>query len=107
MISEGDVSNSWEKLGYTQSSNLDITASRYNFTDNTPVTGINSYRLEMLDINGKSVYSDTVKVEVKPNRNMAYQNVPNPFADNTTITYEVTEKTLVKIVISRMARACR
>ena len=94
------AANSWEKIGYTQSSNLDITASRYNFTDNTPVTGINSYRLEMRDINGKSVYSDTVKVEVKPNRNMAYQNVPNPFADNTTITYEVTEKTLVKIVIS-------
>jgi hypothetical protein len=89
----------WEKIGNVKSAIGGISGNNYSFNDYKPVTGVNYYRLKIVDIDGKYVYSDIVNVELKPNKNVVYQNVPNPFSNATTIRYEIAEKDLVKIVV--------
>ncbi len=91
--------NKWVKIGFIQSAGGSLAENDYFFSDYLPVTALNFYRLKIVDIDGKYVYSDIINVEVKPNKNVVYQNVPNAFSGITTIRYEVADKTLVKITV--------
>jgi hypothetical protein len=95
---EKKIANRWEEMGYIQSTG-DLQKSKYFFNDYRTVKGSNYYRLKVVDIMNKFVYSDTLDVELQTNKNTIYQNVPNPFISITTIPYEVAEKALVKIII--------
>ena len=90
----------WEKIGSVQSTVGSSGENNYFFSDYLPMTGLNHYRLKVVDVESKFAYSDIVNVELKTNKNLVYQNVPNPFYNMTTIRYEVAEKALVKIIIS-------
>jgi Leucine-rich repeat (LRR) protein len=60
-------------------------ANNYTFTDNSPVNGINYYRLKSVDIDGAFTYSKVVSVQLTINKNklLVY---PNPSRDNILIT---------------------
>ena len=55
------AANTWQKIGHIQSA-----AERYRqslwFMDNPPVTGSNYYRLNIVGVEGKVVYSDIIKL---------------------------------------------
>jgi hypothetical protein len=91
--------NSWGKIGFMKSTGGSLENNDYFFGDNKPVTGVNFYRLKIVDIDGKYVYSDIISFELKPTKNVVYQNVPNAFTDITTIRYEMDEKAPVKIIV--------
>ena len=95
--------NTWVKIGYIQSAGGSLADNDYFFSDYLPVTGLNFYRLKIVDVDGKYVYSDIINVELKANKNVVYQNVPNPFTNITTIRYEVADKALVKIMVYNAA----
>lgn len=64
------------------------TATRqYSFTDVSPASGLNYYRLKMVDLDGQYKYSGiiTIRTGVKEARITAS---PNPFTDHVVITIE-------------------
>jgi K+-transporting ATPase c subunit len=97
------TANTWEKMGSVQSTRGSLGENSYFFSDYLPVTGSNYYRLKIVDTESNFVYSHIVNVELKANKIVVYQNVPNPFYNTTTIRYDVVEKGPVKIMVYNTA----
>jgi hypothetical protein len=60
----------------------------YGFTDETPLGGINYYRLNMVDRDGKAEYSSVEKVVFK--RDVSIQAIPNPTQGPLTVVLNAT-----------------
>jgi hypothetical protein len=60
-------------------------ASAYSFWDEQPVTGINYYRLKMLDSKGTYSYSSTVSAVVRKGTGFVLQAFPNPASGSVTV----------------------
>src|SRR5690606_17378627 len=59
-------------------------ASRYTYTDYNAMTGINYYRLRMIESNGSATYSETVTALVKSG-GFEVQAFPNPVSHDLTV----------------------
>jgi len=59
---------------------------QYSFTDSKPATGMNYYRLKMVDRDGVSTYSIVIPVNFPADRLNAVNLYPNPVADRLHIT---------------------
>jgi hypothetical protein len=67
-------------------------ASTYSYWDQTPVTGVNYYRLKMVDAAGTSNYSQVVTATVKSG-SFLVEAYPNPVQDVLTVkAYGTTDK---------------
>jgi polyhydroxybutyrate depolymerase len=64
--------------------NVDIT-QQYTFTDRQPPAGINYYRLKQVDEDGRSVFSNIIKVSFAPGK-LFYSLYPNPASGIIHIT---------------------
>jgi hypothetical protein len=74
----------WDVLGTIAAKGNSSVAVHYSYTDAGPASGINEYRLQSVDRDGKSTYS-----EVKTVRNGLVGNVsifPNPAKDYVNVT---------------------
>ncbi|MDQ6843545.1 MAG: PKD domain-containing protein, partial [Bacteroidota bacterium] len=91
--------SSWNKIGFVPVSALQAATNYYRLNDLDPLKGLNYYRLKIIDIDGKFVYSNIISFELWPAQNQAYQNFPNPFSTGTNIKYEISEKAPVRILI--------
>jgi hypothetical protein len=65
--------------------------SSYTLWDETPVNGVNYYRVKMTDASGNSSYSQTVTATVKANGSFRIQAYPNPVKDMLTVTAQGTD----------------
>ncbi len=77
----------WNEIGFVDSKSPagnSNTRLEYDFTDVTPLTGSNLYRLKQLDFDGKVEYSSVRRL------NFSHENpvtvYPNPAKDNITLT---------------------
>jgi hypothetical protein len=77
-----------------------LTGSKYEFTDTKPFEGRNFYRLNMVDVNGKSAYSDVVVLSVKSSAGLSLTASPNPV--NQTLNVSVNGKIDGKATIQIM-----
>ena len=84
----------FSSIGNVKAAGNSFTPTNYSFTDKTPVTGTNYYRLKMVDINGKFSYSKTIPVKMGNVNSLKLY--PNP-AKNTL--YIHAEMTNVKALI--------
>ncbi len=77
--------NRFEALGKVNAASL-AGIQNYNFTDMSPITGNNFYRLVMTDIDGKFSSSNIILVEgnEKPNSLFAY---PNPVINQSILQF--------------------
>ncbi len=91
--------NTWNRIGFIPATNGGLVSNKYAFTDSSPVIGSNYYRLKIIDIDGKFVYSYIISFEVNSRKNLIYQNFPNPFSKFTTIKFEIAQRNSVKIVV--------
>ncbi len=57
----------------------------YYFNDNSPVNGINYYRLKQVDIDGNFKYSNIARIEMI--KNSSIQLYPNPAADHAELVF--------------------
>jgi hypothetical protein len=66
------------------------TTASYEFTDGSPLTGVNYYRLKSIGISGEIKYSKTVNVNFKKSTNLLTIS-PNPVSANHGITVNVND----------------
>ncbi len=62
----------------------------YGFTDNTPLTGLNYYRIKQVDKSGKTTYGNVVSINFTSKDN-ALKLFPNPAKDNVTLSFYTKE----------------
>ena len=86
--------NNFFNLGNAAAKNFSVK-NTYTVTDIKPLSGINFYRLKVIDLNGTFKYSNTIKI------NFDYQQMvsllPNP-AHNFIVLKGITDKSFVKII---------
>jgi hypothetical protein len=77
----------FSSLGQVAAATSTQTTLQYSYTDASPASGINYYRLKMVDKDGQYKYSGiiTIRTDAKGNRVSAS---PNPFTDHVVITIE-------------------
>jgi len=61
-------------------------ASSYSFWDQTPVTGVNYYRLKLMTASGASSYSKVVTATVSEAGSFNVEVYPNPVSDQLTVS---------------------
>ncbi|HTE23355.1 T9SS type A sorting domain-containing protein [Flavitalea sp.] len=86
LIERSNDGSSWNQVGQVKASGNSSITVKYNFSDLTKVNGVAYYRLKMVDLDNKFVYSD-----VKSIRSSASASVkvfPNPASDYATITLD-------------------
>jgi len=76
------------------------TASNYTYWDETPVNGINYYRLKMVDAAGNFNYSRTVSATAKISGVFAVQAYPNPVSEILTVVARGTKTEKATLLIS-------
>ncbi len=92
----------WATLGSVASLKMAMQ-NQYTFEDNMPLQGMNLYRLRITSEIGSVVYSDIAKVQFESSGNRVYQNVPNPFRNQTVIRLDITQQSRVKVLVFNTA----
>lgn len=74
-------------------------------TDNKGATGNDSMQINVTKavLASNFINADITNAESKTNKNVVYQNFPNPVINTTTIRYEISEKAPVKIIVFNAA----
>lgn len=82
-----NVERSIDGRTFTQIGSVKATgkAGSYNFNDDKAVTGINYYRVQAMELDGKSSYSKVVSATVEQGGAIDMQAFPNPTTDNVTV----------------------
>jgi hypothetical protein len=94
------IEHSTDGIHFSSLGQVAATAStptrQYAFVDVSPASGVNYYRLKMVDNDGKYNYSGmlTIRTDVKGFRVSA---TPNPFKDHVVITIESTTDEMVQL----------
>ncbi|NJO24551.1 MAG: T9SS type A sorting domain-containing protein [Bacteroidia bacterium] len=81
-IERSATGNNFELIGGVSVSGR----SDYSFTDKTPATGINYYRLKFTESNGQTSYSKTITAEIHTPAVALKSIKPNPFMDRIEAT---------------------
>lgn len=72
----------WQPITAVQARNLP-DLQRYEWTDNTPLKGMNHYRLRMINYNGNTIkYSDTRRVTLSGTSDPSFVVLQNPIREN-------------------------
>lgn len=79
----------WSKVGFVEGNGTTNAPKDYSFIDKNLSAGKYSYRLKMIDRDGKFSYSQEVEIAVGgvPKVFVLEQNYPNPFNPSTTIGF--------------------
>lgn len=64
-IERSEDSRNFSAIGQLNSNKINESRKNYNFSDNTPINGINFYRLAMVDLNGAKEYSKIISATNK------------------------------------------
>ncbi len=75
----------FSSIGHVNASGFSSTEVKYNFTDATPIPGVNYYRLVMIDKDGSSAYSKIVSITNKINHSIDIKHI-DLFARSNTMS---------------------
>jgi len=92
----------WETLDFVPGRGTTSSPQTYRFTDDRlPFTATEGlYRLRQVDTDGTATLSEEVRIaRGAPDRLILHGNFPNPFADQTTLRYELLEPATVQLVV--------
>ncbi|MFA6232929.1 MAG: T9SS type A sorting domain-containing protein [Bacteroidota bacterium] len=105
MIERSRDSKIWEEIEFVPGAGTSNTPKSYAFTDNiaAELQGIPelAYRLRQMDRDGSIEYSNIVFVKTGslPDTPVLYPAYPNPFNPSTTISYSVSQTTVVTLKV--------
>ncbi len=102
---EGDSSTTFETIMKQEGQGTKSTATEYAVTDASVVPGTSyAYRLTDVSVSGRRHHHDPVSIVLGiPNRYQLYQNYPNPFNPATTILYDVSARSDVRLDVYNIA----
>jgi aspartate carbamoyltransferase regulatory subunit len=91
IIERSDHTNEWQRVNYVAAND---EKENYQFTDNNPLSGINQYRLKVIEKNNEDYFSLVQKIfiasnnkfEIYPNPATSEINVSGNFSSLTTLT---------------------
>ena len=102
----------WQNIGFAKGKGTTSTPHNYFFTDELTESGVPanqeeyslSYRLRQIDHDGTFTYSQPVEVTIHstPLTFKLLQNYPNPFNPVTTISFELQEKSDIRLVLTNI-----
>jgi len=99
----------WETLDFVEGSGTTHDERQYLFFDwSLPHDGLYKYRLKQMDFDGRHSYSPEIAVEfrLRPGEFALRQNYPNPLslaaAAQTTVGYDVPERSSIRLVVRNM-----
>ena len=95
-------SGQWNTLAFIAGAGTTTEPKNYSYQHMLKTETINSaieYRLKQIDLNGNFSYSEIKSVEMKAEKFGLEQNYPNPFNPATQISYQLSAKSHVFLVI--------
>ncbi len=92
---------SWSSIGTVKAKGFSSTTSSYFLNDNAPLNGIGYYRLKMVDLDGKYVYSKTVTVTTD-NSSVPLVIYSNPFSDQIRLKLNLSKSQNLTMTLSDM-----
>jgi hypothetical protein len=87
----------FEKVGYVKSSGT--SKGTYNFTDEVPLSGVNYYRLKMMNTDGSFTYSPVRSVVLAEGKTTNVSVVPNPAKEQVYVKLNVKEAKTITLVL--------
>ena len=97
VVERSNDNRNWSAIGTVKASQK----STYGFNDNSPVSGVNYYRLAVKDVNASVAYSDIRTVNFSGKGNMALY--PNP-ANNTLYVSGTDDKNVVVSIYNEVGQ---
>ena len=91
----------WTKIGTVKAKGYSSTTTNYSLTDNLPLDGTNYYRLKMVDLDGKFVYSRAISVTSDKNA-IPLVIYNNPFNDLIRLKVNVSRAQNLTMTVSDM-----
>jgi Domain of unknown function (DUF4082) len=91
----------WAKIGSVKAKGNSSITTNYSYSDKLPLNGVGYYRLKMIDLDGKYVYSKTVTVTGDKNASplVVYNN---PFSDLIRLKVNVSRAQTLTMTVSDM-----
>lgn len=100
---ERSINHRWEIIGKIMGSGTATVKNNYEFIDDLKAShfsGIIKYRIQQIDYDGSSTYSNIIKVDVgEVEIFFLHSNYPNPFNPTTNLDFQVPERSNVKLKI--------
>jgi hypothetical protein len=90
-------SENFERLGAVNAAGNSAEAITYGFTDVDPATGVNYYRLKMVDLDGSYEYSNVI--QIKRTGKSTIKAFPNPFTKNISIQLAALESGTAQFMV--------
>jgi hypothetical protein len=91
----------WSSIGTVKAKGFSSTTSNYFLTDKSPLSGTGYYRLKMVDLDGKFVYSKTVTVTTE-NSSVPLVVYSNPFSDQIRLKINLSRPQNLMMTVSDM-----
>ena len=104
-IERSDETNGWTKIGFVQGNGNKSTPTNYSYLDKNIQKGSYNYRLKQVDYNGNFEYynlNSDVSVQA-PESFYLFQNYPNPFNPVTSINFNLSFDSNVKLEVFDIA----
>lgn len=80
----------FDNIGIVNGRGTSQSLTTYSFLDNTPLDGINYYRLKQIDFDNKFSYSNIISIDFQSG-NSIVEVFPNPFAERITVKLKETK----------------
>lgn len=91
---------SWEVLENINGAGTNNTQMYYSISDDDPIIGTSYYRLSQTDFNGEFIFFQPISVDVKDDRTIGLNIMPNPAIDNIQIKLMYPDQGLINHNIS-------
>lgn len=81
----------WTEISFVNGVGNSVATNSYNAVDNSPVKGINYYRLKQVDNDGKQTYSPIVSLKFDDVKGLSFAFYPNPVKNKLTVMVDKIE----------------
>ncbi|MBN8545377.1 MAG: T9SS type A sorting domain-containing protein [Ignavibacteria bacterium] len=100
-IEKRNAGTEFTEIGFIKGHGTSTLINQYSFIDSKPLEGTVYYRLKQIDLDGSVNYSNEIMVD---NSGMIdgfrlLGNYPNPFNPSTSISFSLSEKENVRVII--------
>jgi hypothetical protein len=89
----------WNQLQFVNASTSGSNGASYSATDNSPLNGVNYYRLKQVDNDGKIAYSNTASVNFASTDVVGFSFYPNPAKSQINVALQTVQSSNASLSI--------